>query len=77
MTPQMRDTLEYIRNYMAANRIAPSHQEIADALGLASKSGVARRLRGLEDRGAIRRLNGQSRAIEIVQRFCPHCGGEL
>lgn len=77
MTPQMRDTLDYLRSYTAANRVAPSHQEIADHLGLRSKSSVHERLARLEARGLVRRIPHQARSLEIVEKTCPHCGREL
>ena len=45
----------------------PSFDEMRDALGLASKSGVHRLVSGLEERGYIRRLANRARAIEILR----------
>ena len=77
LTSKMHKTLNVIRLHIAANGISPTHQEIADELGLASKSGVHERLRRLENHGAIRRLPHRARGIELVKRTCPHCGKEL
>ncbi len=48
----------------AAGEVMPSYGEMADALGLRSKSGVARAVASLETHGLIRRLPNRARAIE-------------
>lgn len=45
---------------------APSYDELKADLGLASKGGVHRIILQLEERGAIRRMPGRSRALEAV-----------
>ena len=45
----------------------PSFDEMRDALGLASKSGIHRLVSGLEERGYIRRLANRARAIDILR----------
>jgi repressor LexA len=52
---------------LADSGISPSFDEMKDALGLKSKSGVHRLITGLEERGFIRRLPHRARAIEIVK----------
>ncbi|MGB2410669.1 MAG: transcriptional repressor LexA, partial [Candidatus Puniceispirillaceae bacterium] len=47
--------------------VPPSFDEMRDALGLASKSGIHRLVSGLEERGYIRRLANRARAIEILK----------
>lgn len=59
--------LGVIRQYIAETGVAPTVQELTNALGLSSKSGAHRILTGLEKRGAIRRIPAQHRAIEIVE----------
>lgn len=78
LTAAQSKALDYIRKYVAEHDgLAPTFGEIGIGVGLRSKSGVARLLRGLADRGAIRRLPFRARAIEIVDTRCPHCGGKL
>lgn len=68
-TRKARDLLEFIREYAGRNGgIAPSFDEMASALDLRSKSGIARLLDQLEERGHIHRLANRSRAIEIAAR---------
>ena len=50
----------------------PSFEEMRIAVGLKSKSGVARLIDALEERGFIRRMRNRARAIEVVPReFVP------
>lgn len=69
LTEQQTDLLTFIKRYMRQRRgVAPTYQEMAAAVGQRSKSGVHRLILGLEERGAIRRLPGKARAIEIIRR---------
>lgn len=78
LTEMQGRCLGIIRSAIDTKGVAPSFDEMMVALGLSSKSGVKRLLDGLEERGAIRRLPGRARAIEIIEhRTCPHCGGRL
>lgn len=78
LTAAQSKTLDYIRQYIAEHDgLAPTVEEIRVGIGSGSKSSVARLLRCLADRGAIRRMSFRARAIEIVDARCPHCGGNL
>ena len=53
---------------MKINIKLPLHfDEMRQAIGLASKSGIHRLISGLEERGFIRRLANRARAIEIIR----------
>ena len=66
MKPGETKLLAFIERYMAEHGGAsPSFEEMRVSVGLASKSGVARRLEALEAAGRIR-PTGAKRAIEIV-----------
>ena len=61
-----RRLLRYVHGYLLAHGIGPSLREMAigaDIKGLQTVSDV---LDALEDDGAIRRLSGRARAIEVV-----------
>jgi repressor LexA len=60
---------------MQQHDVPPSFDEMRDALGLASKSGVHRLVSGLEERGYIRRLANRARAIEILKPVSAAAGG--
>jgi len=47
--------------------ITPSFDEMKQAVGLASKSGIHRLVSALEERGYIRRLPNRARAIEVIK----------
>lgn len=66
LTRAQFDLLTFIRGYAEDKGYPPSFDEMCEAMGLASKSGVHRLLVALEERGAIRRLPHRARAIEIV-----------
>jgi SOS-response transcriptional repressor LexA len=67
MTRKQAELLSYIETYMMAERVAPSFEEMKVALGLKSKSGVARLISALEERGLIRRLANRARSLEVTQ----------
>ncbi len=65
LTRKQNELFRYIAAYTEANGIAPSLDEMTDALGLSSKSGTHRLLVCLEERGWIRREKGLARALVI------------
>ena len=67
LTRKQSELLAYLSNHMEQHDVPPSFDEMRDALGLASKSGVHRLVSGLEERGYIRRLANRARAIEILK----------
>ncbi|XDZ67440.1 transcriptional repressor LexA [Alphaproteobacteria bacterium LSUCC0226] len=68
LTRKQSELLSYLNEHMQQHEVPPSFDEMRDALGLASKSGVHRLVSGLEERGYIRRLANRARAIEILKR---------
>ena len=66
LTRQQKALLDYLKRYSAEEGVMPSHDEMKDAVGLESKGGVNRLLKGLEERGHIRRLPRRFRAIEVL-----------
>lgn len=67
LTARQLETLDFIKSYIERNRIAPSFEEIADHLGLKSKSGVHRIIAALEQRGRIRKIPFCARAIKVLE----------
>ena len=67
LTRKQSELLTYLSHHMQQHDVPPSFDEMRDALGLASKSGVHRLVSGLEERGYIRRLANRARAIEIIK----------
>lgn len=67
LTKKQHELLIYINQRLAATGIAPSFDEMKDALNLRSKSGIHRLISGLEERGFIRRLPHRARALEVTR----------
>ncbi len=67
LTKKQKDLLLLIRDRMATDGVPPSFDEMKDALGLRSKSGIHRLISGLEERGFIKRLPHRARALEILR----------
>lgn len=61
--------LMFILEYQIANGgVSPTFAEMADAIGVASKSSIHRVLRRLEAAGLVRVLRGHARAIEVTRQ---------
>lgn len=67
LTARMRQCLSAIEDHLRDRGIAPSYDELAEKLGLRSKSGIHRLVISLEERGLVRRLPGRARALEIIK----------
>jgi len=67
LTKKQHELLIFINQRLAATGVAPSFDEMKDALNLRSKSGIHRLISGLEERGFIRRLPHRARALEVTK----------
>ncbi len=68
LTEKQRELLAFLISHQEdKNDITPSFDEMKEAIGLASKSGVHRLVSALEERGYIRRLPNKARAIEVIK----------
>ena len=65
LTKKQKDLLLYIHEKMSQDDIPPSFEEMKEALGLKSKSGIHRLISALVERGYIERLPHRARALEI------------
>ncbi|MFC6792719.1 LexA family protein [Methylobacterium komagatae] len=65
LTGKARELLDFIEHSVRQHRVPPSYEEMRCALDLKSKSGIARLIAQLEERGHIRTLPGRARAIEL------------
>ena len=65
LTKKQKDLLLFIHERMKAGDIAPSFDEMRDALALKSKSGIHRLITGLVERGYLERLPHRARALEV------------
>jgi len=67
LTKKQLELLVFINRSLSRNGMSPSFEEMKDALGLKSKSGIHRLIGGLEERGFLRRLPHRARALEVVR----------
>ena len=67
LTRKQRDLLLFIHQHLGEDDVPPSFEEMKNALGLKSKSGIHRLISGLEERGYIERLPHRARALKIVK----------
>ena len=67
LTQKQHDLLIFIDSRLRQDGVSPSYDEMKDALGLASKSGIHRLITDLEERGFIRRLAHKARALEVIK----------
>ena len=65
LTKKQRELLLLINDRMQSGEIAPSFDEMREALGLKSKSGIHRLITGLVERGYLERLPNRARALEV------------
>lgn len=67
LTKKQYELLMLIHKRINEAGVPPSFDEMKDALGLKSKSGIHRLISGLEERGFIRRLPHRARALEVLK----------
>jgi len=67
LTKKQHQLLVFIAQRLNERGISPSFDEMREALGLKSKSGVHRLITGLEERNFIRRLPHRARALEVLR----------
>ncbi len=65
LTKKQHDLLLYIYTNMKDDDVAPSFDEMKDALNLKSKSGIHRLITALVERGYLERLPNRARALSI------------
>ena len=68
LTPRLREVLIFIDRYQQeAGGVCTSHDEIAAACGIRGRSGVAKIVKGLAERGYVRTRHRRARAIEVLK----------
>ncbi|WP_328393177.1 transcriptional repressor LexA [Nocardia sp. NBC_00416] len=71
---RQRRILVAIREWVVRHGYPPNTRQLGDAVGLRSTSSVSRHLKGLEEKGFLRRGDGMSRPMDI--RLFLDTGGE-
>lgn len=72
LAPVQRQTLEYLRNFIAENGFGPTLKDIADHIGVKSPSTAHFHLERLEAKGFIKR--GEDGEIELIETSRPELG---
>ena len=67
LTRKQHQLLVFINQWLEESGVSPSFDEMKEALGLKSKSGIHRLITGLEEREFIRRLPHRARALEVLR----------
>ena len=67
LTRKQIELLDFIRIRIDAEGVPPSFDEMKEALGLKSKSGIHRLITALEERGFIKRMAHRARALDILK----------
>lgn len=67
LTKKQQQLLTFIDTRVSKTGVSPSFEEMKEALGLKSKSGIHRLITALEERGFIRRLPHRARALEVLR----------
>ncbi len=67
LTKKQYELLMLIDRRLHEDGVSPSFEEMKEAVGLKSKSGIHRLISALEERGFIRRLPNRARALEVLR----------
>lgn len=67
LTPKQLNLLIYIDEFIKEHGHSPSFEEMKEAVGLRSKSGIHALINSLEERGFIRKLAHKARALEVLK----------
>ena len=67
LTKKQNELLKFIYEKQREYGLSPSFDEMKDALGLRSKSGIHRMIIALEERGFVKKLPNKARALEIIK----------
>tara|TARA_B100000029_G_scaffold495155_1_gene559824 strand:- start:844 stop:1479 length:636 start_codon:yes stop_codon:yes gene_type:complete len=67
LTKKQKILFDYLDKYIDGSGISPSFEEMKQAIGLKSKSGIHRLITSLEERGYIKRIKHKARAMEIIK----------
>lgn len=71
LTKKQALIIEFISDFTARQGESPSYREIMSALGLSSVSAVAEHIDNLVKKGALKRVPGAARSLEVVDLTHP------
>ncbi len=71
ITKKQKIILDFIIDFSETHDYSPSYREIAAGLGLSSVASVAEHVNNLVNLGAIRKVPGAARSLEVVDLSYP------
>ena len=66
LTKKQSEVLKFVKEFMVSHGYPPTVREIGEALGLSSPATTHSHLKGLEEKGYIRKNGRKNRAIELL-----------
>lgn len=66
LTKKQLAVLEFLESFTKENGYSPSYREIMSGLGLTSVSAVAEHIDNLINKGALKKVPGAARSLEIL-----------
>jgi SOS-response transcriptional repressor LexA len=66
ITKKQLKLFNFLKDYIKKNITSPSYDEMMVALGLNSKCTISAKLKQLEERGWIEKMNGKNRSIRVT-----------
>lgn len=71
LTKKQTLIIDFIKEFTSREGESPSYREIMAALGLSSVSAVAEHIDNLVQKGALKKLPGTARSLEVVDLSYP------
>ncbi len=71
LTKKQALIIDFIKDFTARQGESPTYREIMSALGLSSVSAVAEHIDNLVKKGALKKLPGTARSLEVVDLSYP------
>ena len=68
ITKKQLKLFNFLKDYIKKNITSPSYDEMMVALGLNSKCTISAKLKQLEERGWIEKMNGKNRSIRVIEK---------
>ena len=66
ITKKQLKLFNFLKDYIKKNITSPSYDEMMVALSLNSKCTISAKLKQLEERGWIEKMNGKNRSIRVI-----------
>ena len=71
LTKKQALIIEFINDYTSTRGVSPTYREIMTALGLSSVSAVAEHINNLVAKGALKKVPGAARSLEVIDLTHP------